>query len=212
MAPEADSAFGKAMTLAQWADMPEDEEGEIVDGRLVEEEVPDFAHEAVVGWLIALFRAWVRPRGGFVGGSEAKFAVSGRRGRKPDVSVYFPGRRPPAQGLIRVPPDIMVEILSPRPRDVRRDRVAKLDEYAAFGVRWYWLVDPQARSFEVFELGADGRYTHALGATEGTITDVPGCAGLVLPIDELWAELDSLDPAGAAASEDATAGEPVEQR
>ena len=207
MAPEPSYSFGQPMTLAQWADMAEDEAGEIVDGRLVEEEVPDFLHEAIVAWITALLHGWVVPRGGFVGGSEAKFAVSGRRGRKPDASVYFPGRRPPARGLIPVPPDIMVEVVSPRARDVRRDRIAKLEEYAAFGVSWYWLVDPQARSFEIFELGADGRYAHALGATEGTVEEVPGCPGLRLALDELWAIVDRLEPAPA---DDATSdGEPT---
>ena len=36
------------MTLEQWADMDEDEPGELVDGALVEEEVPTILHEAVV--------------------------------------------------------------------------------------------------------------------------------------------------------------------
>lgn len=43
----------------------------------------------------------------------------------------------------------------------RRDR---------FGVRWYWLVDPVARTFEVYELAADGRYIRALAAADGDVT------------------------------------------
>ena len=31
--------------------MPEDEAGEVVDGRLEEEEMPDFVHELIVLWL-----------------------------------------------------------------------------------------------------------------------------------------------------------------
>jgi len=69
------------LTLEQWAAMPEDEPGELVDGRLEEEEMPDFVHELIVIWLGHAFRTWLAGRGGFVGGSDAKFAVSPRRGR-----------------------------------------------------------------------------------------------------------------------------------
>jgi Uma2 family endonuclease len=72
--------------------------------------------------------------------------------------------------------------------------VEKADEYAAFGVRFYWLVDPMLRTLEVLELGGDGRYTRALGASGGVIEHVPGCEGLRLELDELWREVDALEP------------------
>jgi Uma2 family endonuclease len=181
------------MSLAAWADMAEDEPGEFVDGRLEEEEMPSFEHELVVGWLIHMIRVWLVPRGGFVAGSDAKFAVRPSRGRKPDVSAYLPGRKPQRLGLIDVPPDIMIEVVCPTPRDGRRDRVDKLEEYAAFGVRWYWLVDPQLRSLEVLELGSDGRYVHALAVAERVLIErVPGCEGLTLDLGALWSEVDQL--------------------
>jgi Uma2 family endonuclease len=90
---------------------------------------------------------------------------------------------------MRHPPDILVEVISPDPRDRRRDRIQKLNEYAAFGVRWYWLVDTEARTLEILKLGEDGRYIHTLDAAGGTI-DVPGCDSLTLDLDALWHELD----------------------
>jgi Uma2 family endonuclease len=184
----------RAMTLAQWSAMDEDEPGELVEDRLVEEEVPDAAHEVVVAWLIAALRSWVSAHGGIVLGSEAKFAVAARRGRKSDVSVFFAaGRIPPRRGIIRVPPDVAVEVISPARRDQLRDRVEKLSEYAAFGIRYYWMVDPELRSFEVLELGADGRYAHALGASSGTCI-VPGCEGMSLDLDAMFSETDKLGP------------------
>jgi Uma2 family endonuclease len=189
-----ESPAAPELSLDEWFALPEDEPGELVDGHIEEEEVPDFLHEVLVMTLGRLLDNWVVPRGGLVAGSDAKFAVGSGRGRKPDLTIYLPGgRRPPARGLIRVPPDIAVEVVSPTPRDGRRDRVEKLQDYAAFGVAWYWLLDPQLRSLEILELDAQGRYLHVLGASAGTLAEVPGCPGLTLDLDALWATVDNLE-------------------
>lgn len=181
------------MTVHEWAAMPEDEPGELCDGLLEEEEVAGVMHEIAVLWLGALLRAWVVALGGVALGSDVKYALSNLRGRKPDLSVFFPGRPAlPPWGPVAIPPDIAVEIVSPSAADQRRDRMAKLADYAAFGVRFYWLLDPTTRLFEIFELGADGRYVHVLGASEGKLLEIPGCAGLALDLDELWREIDRL--------------------
>ncbi len=195
MTREMSSTVKTEPSLAEWLALPEDEPGELVDGRLVEEEVPDFVHELVVGLLVRFFGDWVFPAGGAVCGSDAKLAIATDRGRKPDVIVYLPGSPlPPRRGPIRVPPDVAVEVVTPTPRDIRRDRFDKVTEYAAFGIRYYWIVDPELRSVEILELGADGRYVHAAGVTSGIIDPVPGCKGLVLDVEELWATVDRLAP------------------
>jgi len=182
------------LSLDDWFALPEDAPGELVDGRLEEEEVPDYLHELLVMLLGSALHNWIFPQGGLVAGSDAKFAVASRRGRKPDLSVYLPGgRRPPARGLVRVPPDIVIEIVSPKPRDGRRDRVEKTADYAAFGVAWYWLLDPQLRSLEILQLDPQGRYLHVLGASTGTLRNIPGCEGLTLDLDALWTAIDNLE-------------------
>lgn len=186
-----DSSTG--LSFDEWMALPEDEPGELVDGLLEEEEMPDYVHELLVALLIQVFGNWVLPRGGLVAGSDAKFAVASDRGRKPDLTVYLPGSpRPPRRGVIRVPPDVAVEVLSPQPRDGRRDRVEKPDEYAAFGIRYFWILDPELRSLEIFELGTDGRYARALAASSGTLDAIPGCPELALDLDALWARTDEL--------------------
>ena len=157
----------------------------------MEEEAPDVVHEVVVTWLSVYLGAWLLPRGGVIGGA-ARFLVGAERGRKTDVFVFLPGSpKPRRRGPSRRAPDIVIEVVSPTPRDVRRDRIEKMAEYAAFGVKWYWIVDPDARIVEIHERGADGRYVHLIGATEVQL-DVPGCAGLTLDLADLWKQVDEL--------------------
>jgi hypothetical protein len=42
-------------------------------------------------------------------------------------------------------------------------------------------------SLEILELNAQGRYLHVLGASSGTLQKIPGCEGLPLDLDALWA-------------------------
>ncbi len=180
-----------AMTVEEWAALDEDEPGELVGGRLVEEEMPDAIHELIVAWLVDALRAWGAAGGGVVLGSDAKVALSPRYGRKPDVSLYFAAsKKPPRRGVIRVPPDLAVEVVSPKPRDARRDRLEKHEEYAAFGIAHYWLVDPETRIVECHDL-AGGRYVRSAAASEGKLA-VPGFDGLALDLDELWRETERL--------------------
>jgi Uma2 family endonuclease len=178
------------LSVEDWVALEEDVEGELVDGHLVEEEVASWAHELVVSWLIRILGAWIIPRGGFVLGSETKLVVSARRGRKPDVLLCFAGSaRKGRSAPASIPADVVIEVITATPRDQRRDRIDKKADYAALGVGQYWLVDPEARTLEVLALDANGRFVEVLAAAEGA-HDVPGCEGLQLDLDALWAEVD----------------------
>jgi Uma2 family endonuclease len=192
-------ATRRLLTMEEWEQLGEDEPGELVDGHLEEEEVADSPHEVIVSALLYVLLTWARARGGRVLSSETRYALSMRRGRKPDISMFLTREQKlPRRGALQHPPDLAVEVISPDPRDRRRDRIEKLRDYAAFGVRYYWLIDPEARSLEILKLGEDGHYIHAIDAAEGTI-EAPGFEGLTLDLDALWRELDEeieAEPAG----------------
>jgi Uma2 family endonuclease len=181
------------LTLDAWAELGREVRGELVDGALVEEEMPTYIHETTVAFLIRLLDEFLATRGGFVFGSEAKVAVGPRRGRKPDVSVFLAGARRPhgRDSIARVPPSIVVEVVTATPRDGRRDRVEKKRDYASARVEWYWLVDPQLRTLEVLQL-VRGRYVDTLSVSDGRHR-VPGVDGLFIDLDALWSRIDALD-------------------
>lgn len=185
--------MGRALSLEEWLALDEDEAGEWVDGLLVDEEASDYTHELTISWLIRAVAFWLAGRGYLIG-SETRVLTTPRTGRRPDLSFILPGNPPPpATGPLRTAPDVVIEVVTPTPRDERRDRIEKMAEYASFGVPYYWLVDPALSGFEIFERTPRGYYQRLVGISGGRIEDVPGCAGLVLDVDALWAELVSND-------------------
>ena len=116
--------------------LEEDDLRELIDGELVEVEVPTFGHEEIVLTLGYFLRAWIKAgHGGRVVGSGYKVRVSDRRGVMPDLQFYRQGNDAPAdqeQGLVHGRADLLVEVVSPSSR--RYDRVTKLRWYAQLGV------------------------------------------------------------------------------
>jgi len=173
------------MTLAQWGDMDEDDEGELVDGVLEEEEMPTWLHEMIVGWFVTQLTVWGRKHRARVAPSELKIAVGPKTGRKPDASVFAHEELPRLHdAVVRCKPLLVLEVLSPRPRDQRRDRVDKLRDYARAGARHYWIVDPQLRTIEMLKLEGK-KYVVATVASSGRVRPA-GFAGLALDLDDLW--------------------------
>jgi len=163
----------------------EDDTRELVDGYLVELEMPTEEHEYAVAMLIIVLGNWAVPRGGRIYGSGYKVKVSAKRGAMPDVQYYRPGRRPPSQGLSEGTPDLAVEMISPS--SGRADRVMKLEWYRSIGVPEYWLVDPLEHTLTRYVLSADGHYsvmdTLADDAVFEPTTTFPG---LSIPLATLW--------------------------
>lgn len=84
-------------------------------------------------------------------------------------------------------PDLVVEVLSAS--DPSRDRVRKLALYAANGVRHYWIVDPDSRELEAYELGGDGRYVRTASCADDDEFRPPRFPGLTIRLKELFAPL-----------------------
>ena len=80
-------------------------------------------------------------------------------------------------------PDLVVEILSPNTAE--RDRELKLTLYSRYGVREYWIVDPEDSSVEVMVLEEAGvRSTRRY--ISGRVGS-PLLPGLVVALDEVFA-------------------------
>ena len=146
-------------------DGPECGHFEFLFGCVVAEPPAAWPHGEVSGTLALRIANFVRRRrlGHFFDASQG-FALPSGDTLEPDAAVVLratwdaapapvPGR------FLRVVPDLVVEVLSPRTE--RRDRGPKRDLYERNGVREYWLVDPRRREVAVLTLGTDDRYAPA---------------------------------------------------
>jgi Uma2 family endonuclease len=167
--------------------LDEGDRRELVDGELVEVEVPTDVHEYIVSLLGYFLTAWARPRrAGFALASGFKVRISAERGVMPDLQFYRTGNRSAVrtrQGLVQGCPDVAVEIVSES--SVRHDRVTKLAYYASIGVPEYWIVDPSARTVERLVLQEDG-YLIAQAASGDEMFCPASFDGLAISLAELW--------------------------
>ncbi len=177
----------EAITWDDYIALPDDDRRELIDGALVEVEVPTFLHEHVVAGLVGNLGCWTREHGGSVIGSGYKVRVDAGRAFMPDVQLYRRGNVRTAirqqQGLAEGRPDLVVEVISPSSR--RYDRLLKRAGYAAIGVPEYWLVEPDDRLIERFCL-VDRTYRASGGAMGDGVFAPESFEGLEIPLGSLW--------------------------
>jgi Uma2 family endonuclease len=180
------AAGSGTLTYEDYCALPDDGlRYEIIDGFLFSEPSPRRAHQQVAANLLMILRAHAREHGlGEVFIAPFDVILNRRTIVVPDLVFVTRDRAGVVtERAVEGIPDLIVEILSPS--TARRDRVAKLNAYAHRGVPNYWLVDPEARTLEAFEL-VGGSYRLAV-AVGGDDEFRPGLfPALVLPLSELW--------------------------
>ena len=173
-------------TWDEFVALPADDRRELLDGELVETEMPNEAHEYIVAMLCHLLVGWAKAHGGRAFASGYKVRIGDRRGVMPDVQLFRkdnPRRAENAVGVRTGRPDLVVEVLSPN--RAKYDRVIKLAYYAAVGVPEYWIVDPDARTLERLCLSG-ARYAIAQSLAEDARFRPDSFEGLEIPLTDLW--------------------------
>lgn len=143
-------------TYADLRQMPDDgRRYEVIEGELCVSPAPKTRHQqASMALSILLGRA---QEAGFGQALAAPVDVylDDQNGVEPDLLFILTEHLDIiTEDDVRGVPDLVVEILSPSTR--ARDLGAKLRLYARFGVRVYWVVDPEAETVAVFEPSGGG--------------------------------------------------------
>jgi len=148
------------------AEMPETNQPcELWDGELIMSPAPSFYHQEVTLRFYRQLYEWVAGRKlGKVVAGPIDMVLSPHRVTQPDVAFIFHDRLSIITRTINGPVDLAAEIISLGNRN--RDRIEKRDLYEQYGVREYWLVDPEAQTIEVLYL-ENGRYQLFMRCTPG---------------------------------------------
>lgn len=163
---------------------------ELLNGRVVMNPPAGYPHGEVGSKVQRLLGSvvWARDLGKLFDSSQGFELPSGDT-VEPDHAFVSNERwaaapAPEPGRFLRVVPDLIVEVLSPR--TASQDRGEKKAIYERNGVREYWLVDAQAREVTAFHLAA-GRFDagEAHGSTDSFASQV--IEGLTVAVRELMA-------------------------
>jgi Uma2 family endonuclease len=145
------------LTYAHLASIVTEREGdrvELIDGVVYVTPAPRPSHQLILDNLYYMLAHHVRDAGlGRIIAAPVDVRLSHHDVVQPDL-IFIRRERMTIIGDVAIDgaPDLVVEILSPGTR--ARDLSVKRDLYARAGVREYWVIDPPARTIEMFALEA----------------------------------------------------------
>ena len=141
---------------------------EFTDGRIEELPLPTFTHQAVLSFLHALFRDWLKPRGGVVVFSGLRMRIRQDKFREPDLLLLRDRSDARCQDRFWLGADLVAEVVSPDDPD--RDLVEKRADYAEAGIPEYWIVDPRDEMITVLVLEGETYVEHGTYQRGGKAT------------------------------------------
>lgn len=157
---------------------------ELIDGVVVMSPSPKPDHQDVIAEIEFQMRLFLKdqPIGRLYEDIDVQFDE--QTVYAPDLVFIARNRMARRPNRIAVVPDLIVEVLSPASE--RRDATTKRMDYARFGVREYWMIDPRRRSMTFLRLESRGyvkarasRTRYASSAMDGFVLDLTAVRGVM---------------------------------
>jgi Uma2 family endonuclease len=169
-----------------YAQIDDNDKAEFINGEVIMHSPVRLRHNAAGGHPYRLLSSYVGlHRLGYVGYEKIMVSLT-RNDYEPDI-CYFGAAKAAAftPDQMRFPaPDLVVEVISESTE--RNDRGVKFEDYAAHGVREYWIIDPDAETLEQYLLPEGGDvYRLAIKAMTGQVRSAV-IAGFEVPVRAIF--------------------------
>lgn len=136
--------------------LPEGTLAELIDNRLYMSPSPIFNHQDVLAEIAFHLRNFLKNKGIVVISPFDVKLDQTRNAVQPDIVVILNNNpNQIKEGRYSGVPDLLVEVLSPGNKEF--DLIVKKELYERFGVKEYWVVDPDTKLALVFSL-QENRY------------------------------------------------------
>jgi Uma2 family endonuclease len=149
--------IGPILTVADLEVMPNDgNRYELIEGELLGSHASILTHQRISGNIFLAISRYIdeHPIGEVVATPGVIF--DDFSSVIPDIIFMSNERRAEIASGERLTgaPELVIEILSPGAENIRRDRDTKRQVYGKYGVREYWIVDPESHAVDLYRLQA----------------------------------------------------------
>ena len=172
-------------TVNDYMTAPPDKRYQLLDGEMILAPSPTTRHQRILLRLYQAVNDFVAShRLGEVLVAPCDVILSNHDVAQPDV-LFVSNQRSDiiTEANVQGAPDLVVEVLSPGTSQY--DRGYKRSLYGRYGVREYWLVDPEAEAVEVLTAGEQGLLSHATYRRDDTLAS-PLLVGLVISLGQIF--------------------------
>jgi len=174
-------------TYDDYANIDDDRRYELIEGELYMVPAPNFRHQTISRDLGVVLWEFVKENNlGTVLYAPFDVVLSETDVVQPDI-IFVSKER---MGLmteknLRGAPDLAIEILSTATRE--RDKLVKKKLYMEYGVKEFWIVDPDRRTIEIMVLKETGFETFGIYFIDDELTS-PLLRGFKLDLKEVFSD------------------------
>jgi Uma2 family endonuclease len=188
----AELDFSKDYTYADYLKWTFEERLELIKGKLFKmSPAPNRVHQELSWKLAGVLYDYLkgRPYRAFTAPFDVRLPRKSKDDKdiitvvQPDICVICDRSKLDDRGCLGAP-DIVVEILSPG--NNKKELQNKYEIYEESGVKEYWIVTPQEKTFLKYVLTEEGKFQPSRLLTTGDNITTPILPGFVLDLTELF--------------------------